>query len=108
MITMLIKIISLNFRPPDGVESHDLESVIYYSLWIEIGTQHALEGDRLVVLKKYINMLARVSESSRGRRGLFSRFMHTFVNIYTHVHTCVCADILHAFMHALLRANTNK
>ncbi|KAI0227115.1 Sulfhydryl oxidase 1 [Lamellibrachia satsuma] len=50
---------SLCYRPPDGVHNFDLESAVYYSLWLEIGTHQIIDGERLAVLKHYIDILSR-------------------------------------------------
>lgn len=46
-------------RPVDGVHSQDLDSCIYYSLWMEVASQAEINGAQLQALQRYINVLAR-------------------------------------------------
>ena len=46
-------------RPPDGVHAEDLDSAVYYSLWMEIGALPLISPTHLQALKLYINTLAQ-------------------------------------------------
>jgi len=38
----------------------DLESSLYYSLWVEVPLRNNFEGNTLIALKQYINVLSKV------------------------------------------------
>jgi len=48
---------AFNYTPPKGLHMQDLESSLYYSLWVEIPSRESFDRDSLAALKKYINIL---------------------------------------------------
>ena len=44
-----------------AVHMEDLESALYYSLWMEIGAKSSLSDQEIEALKNYVELLAKVS-----------------------------------------------
>ena len=48
-------------RVAEGLHMQDLESGLYYSLWVEMPSRTSFEGESLAALKEYIEVLHKVS-----------------------------------------------
>ena len=47
------------YRPVDGVHSQDLDSSVYYSLWLEVASHADISGSKLTAVQQYVSVLAR-------------------------------------------------
>lgn len=47
-------------RIADGLHMQDIESSLYYSLWVEVPSRNRLDGDALSALKQHIDVMSRV------------------------------------------------
>lgn len=60
----------------------DLESALHYSLRVELSSHIIISGEDLTALKKYIDVLAKVSHVSKHTLNIhFLKYLHFYITI---------------------------
>jgi thiol oxidase len=79
-------------KTSEGVHMQDLESGLFYSLWVEVPSRNVLEGTNLEAMKKYVDVLARYLPAEEH----ITKFLHKLnVWLKTRTSSLTAAEWLH-------------